>query len=130
VFDVRNPFATSPFWQQAHHWVDVYYVFKTYQFRYPSQRLKDISTQHSRTWNSFANGETPWKEYKYTGKGDEAVMVADERDGWVQRTVEEHEKVVDNSWRRCEALVESWDSMRGKHFSPFQIEPMKANKTA
>jgi len=57
-------------------------------------------------------------------------MVADERDGWVQRTVEEHEKVVDNSWRRCEALVESWDSMRGKHFSPFQIEPMKANKTA
>ncbi|KAI4684026.1 hypothetical protein J4E81_009189 [Alternaria sp. BMP 2799] len=130
VFDVRNPFATSPFWQQAHHWVDVYYVFKTYQFRYPSQRLKDISTQHARTWNSFANGVTPWKEYKYTGKGDEVVMVADERDGWVERTVEEHEKVVDNSWRRCEALVESWYSMRGKHFSPFQIEPMKANKIA
>ena len=105
-------------------------MFKTYQFRYPSQRLKDISTQHARTWNNFANGETPWEEYKYTGKGDEVVMVADERDGWVERSVEEHEKVVDNSWRRCEALIESWDSMRGKHFSPFQIEPMKANKTA
>jgi hypothetical protein len=105
-------------------------VFKTFQFRYPTQRLKDISTQHAQTWIGFANGSTPWKEYKYTGNGDEVVMVADERDGWVERTVGEHEKLVDNTWRRCEALFESWDSMRGKEFSPFDIDPMKAKKAA
>jgi carboxylesterase type B len=130
VFDVRNPFPSGPFWQRAHHWVDVYFVFKTFQFRYPTQRLKEISTNHARTWVGFANGNTPWKEYKYTGKGDEVLMVADERDGWVERTVGEHERLVENSWRRCEALVESWDTMRGKEFSPFFIEPMKAGNAA
>lgn len=130
VFDVRNPFPISPFWQQAHHWVDVYFMFKTYQFRYPTQRLKDISTQHAQNWISFANGSTPWREYKYTGDGDEIVMVADERDGWVERTVGQHEKLVENTWRRCEALYQSWDSMRGKEFSPFDIDPMKVKKAA
>ncbi|KAL1794431.1 hypothetical protein ACET3X_007852 [Alternaria dauci] len=130
VFDVRNPFPTSPLWQRAHHWVDTYFVFKTYQFRYPTQRLKNISTKHAQTWIGFANGNKPWYEYKYTGNGDEVVMVADERDGWVERTVSQHEKLVDNTWRRCEALYRSWDSMRGKEFSPFGIEPMKAKKAA
>ncbi|KAG9185962.1 hypothetical protein G6011_02518 [Alternaria panax] len=130
VFEVRNPFPTSPLWQRAHHWVDVYFAFKTFQFRYPTQRLKDISTQHAQNWIGFANGNTPWKEYKYTGNGDEVVMVADERDGWVERTVCQHEKLVDNTWRRCEALYQSWDIMRGKEFSPFGIDPMKAKKAA
>ncbi|KAF7455374.1 PnbA Carboxylesterase type B [Pyrenophora tritici-repentis] len=66
VFDVRNPFPGSPLYQQPHHWVDVYFVFKTFQFRYPSQRFKQISTQHSQHWIGFANGRAPWSEYKYT----------------------------------------------------------------
>jgi outer membrane protein assembly factor BamE (lipoprotein component of BamABCDE complex) len=95
VFDVRNQFPGSPLYQQPHHWVDIYYVFKTLQFRYPTQRLKDISTRHAQLWVDFANGKTPWREYKYTGNGDEIIMVADEREGWLERTVAENERL----WR-------------------------------
>jgi len=121
VFDVRNPFPGSVLYQQPHHWVDVYFVFKTFQFRYPNQRLKNISTQHSQRWISFANGRTPWSEYKYTGKGDELIAVADDREGWLEKKVEDHENMMETSWTRCEVLVESWKSMRGKAFTPFGL---------
>ncbi|RMZ69657.1 Carboxylesterase type B [Pyrenophora seminiperda CCB06] len=121
VFDVRNPFPGSLLYQQPHHWVDVYFVFKTFQFRYPYQRLKNISTQHSQHWISFANGRRPWSEYKYTGKGDEVVAVADDQEGWLERKVKDHEKAMETSWTRCETLVESWESKRGKAFSPFSL---------
>jgi hypothetical protein len=52
-------------------------------------------------------------------------MVADERDGWVERTVAEHEKITELSWTRCEALVESWKEFRGAEFSPLEIDPLK-----
>jgi hypothetical protein len=128
IFDIRNPFPGSPFYQRPHHWVDVYFVFKTFQFRYPTQRLKDISIKHAHLWTEFANGKKPWKEYKYTGKGDEVVMVADEREGWVERTVREHEGIVETSWRRCEALVRSWEGKKGVGFSPLEIEPLSGKK--
>ncbi|RAR10733.1 alpha/beta-hydrolase [Stemphylium lycopersici] len=127
IFDIRNPFPSSPWYQQPHHWVDVYYVFKTFQFRFPRQKLKDISTQHARLWVDFTNGKTPWTEYKYTGKGDEVIIVADERDGWVERSVREQENISENSWRRCEALVESWkDSMVAQSASMADEESSKA----
>jgi hypothetical protein len=112
-------------YQQAHHWADIYYVFKTFQFRYPTQRLKDISTQHAQLWIDFANGKAPWKEYKYTGRGDEVIMVADERDGWIERTVAEDEKITEKTWKSCEALVESWKSKKGTQFAPMDIEPFQ-----
>jgi hypothetical protein len=125
IFDVRNPFPSHSLYQQAHHWVDKYFVFKTLQFRYPTQKLKDISTKHAQLWIDFANGKTPWAQYKYSGDGEEVIMVADERDGWVERTVAEDEKLTELSWKRCEALVESWKNHRGEVFSPLDIEPLQ-----
>ncbi|KAL6703957.1 hypothetical protein ACN47E_008895 [Coniothyrium glycines] len=128
IFDVRNPFPNHDLYQQAHHWVDVYFVFKVHQFRYPSQRLKNISTKHAQLWITFANGKTPWSAYKYTGKGDEVIMVADEREGWVERTVAENEKVMEWSWRRCEKLWDSWKKESGKPFLPLRIAPLDGKK--
>lgn len=128
IFDTRNPFPNHSLYQQAHHWVDVYFVFKTFQFRFPSQRLKDISTRHAQLWVDFANGKQPWPEYKYSGKGEEIVSVADERQGWVHRTVAEDEKIRETSWRRCEALSEAWKTKQGTSFLPLQIEPLQGKK--
>lgn len=52
-------------------------------------------------------------------------MVADERDGWIERTVKEDEDLREEGWRRCEGLVESWKAMRGKAaFKPLGIEAL------
>ncbi|KAF3048341.1 hypothetical protein E8E12_011706 [Didymella heteroderae] len=34
IFNVRNPFPANALYQQSHHWVDVYFVFKAHQFRH------------------------------------------------------------------------------------------------
>lgn len=126
VFDIRNPFPNHDMYAQAHHWVDVYFVFKTLQFRYPMQRLKDVSTKHAQLWIEFANGKSPWEEYKYISKGDEVVMVADEREGWVERSVKEHEELVGWGWERCEVLWESWGVGKGRTgFRPMEIEGLR-----
>jgi hypothetical protein len=128
IFDVRNPFPGSPFYQQPHHWVDIYFVFKTFQFRYPTQRLKDISTKHAQLWIDFVNGKTLWKEYKDTEEGDEMVMVVNEREGWVERTIKKHESIMETSWKRCKALVQSWEAKKGVSFTPLDIEPLRGKK--
>jgi hypothetical protein len=125
VFDVRNPFPASPFYQQAHHWVDKYFVFMTLKFRYPFQRLKDIATRHAQLWIDFTNGKKPWTDYKYTGNGDEVIMVADDRQGWIERTVAEHERIMETSWKRCDALVESWQNKKDGSFRPLDIAFLK-----
>lgn len=128
IFDVRNPFPGHNLYQIAHHWVDVYFVFKTFRFRYPTQRLKDVSTRFAQLWVDFANGKAPWAEYKYTGNGEDIIMVADERDGWTERTVAEDEKLTELNWKRCEQLWEAWKDQRGKWFLPLKIEPLKNKK--
>ncbi|KZM21571.1 uncharacterized protein EKO05_0000739 [Ascochyta rabiei] len=130
LFDVRNPFPNNALYQQPHHWVDVYFVFKAHQFRFPSQRLKDISTRHAQLWIAFANGEQPWAEYKYTGCGEERVMVADEREGWVERSVERVERDLEWGWGRCEMLVQGWEEagMKGKGINPLHLEVLKGTK--
>ncbi|KAF2845240.1 alpha/beta-hydrolase [Plenodomus tracheiphilus IPT5] len=128
VFDVRNPFIGSPFYQQPHHWVDIYFVFKTYQFRYPAQRLVDISTRHAQFWINITNGATPWTEYKYTGLGNEVIMVADENSGWTEQTVAENEAVSETTWKRCEQLWDSWDDKRGTSFQPMKTKAFERKK--
>jgi len=103
----------------------MYFLFKTLQFRYPTQRLKNISTRHAQLWNSFTNGNAPWSEYKYTDGKQEVIMVADEREEWVERKVADHERLAEWSWERCEALWKSWESQKGKDFKPMGIEPFK-----
>lgn len=128
IFDIRNPFPNHPLYQQAHHWVDVYFVFKVHQFRYPTQFLKNISTKHAQLWIDFANGKTPWSEYKYDDGKEAVIMVADERDGWVERSVAEDERMNERSWKRCEVLWEAWKGVEGKQFSPLKIEPLAKAK--
>lgn len=55
-------------------------------------------------------------------------MVADEREKWIERTVSEHDKIMENSWERCDALIASWEGMRGESFFPFGIDPFKGKK--
>ena len=112
-------------YQQAHHWVDIYFVFKTLQFKYSSHRLKDISTQHAQLWIDIARGKEPWREYRYTGDGDEVIMVADERQSWIERTVAEDEEIMELSWRRCEGLLESWETQKGNEFAALNVPPLE-----
>ncbi|CAI6303012.1 unnamed protein product [Periconia digitata] len=111
IFDVRNPFPNHSLYQLPHHWVDVYFVFKTFQFRYPTKRLKYISTRHAQLWVDFANGKAPWAKYNY--EGSVIIIVADDREGWVERSAEVCEEVMDLSWDRYERLIESWKGMGG-----------------
>lgn len=128
TFNVRNPFPGAPCYQVAHHWVDVYFVFKTFQFRYPTQRLKDLSSQHAQLWVDFTNGKAPWSEYKDIGNGNEIVIVADEHEGWVERTVRQDEEITELSWTRCELLWESWETKRGAAFYPMKIACLDGKK--
>ncbi|KAF2622318.1 alpha/beta-hydrolase [Macroventuria anomochaeta] len=130
IFDVRNPFPNHALYQQPHHWVDIYFVFKAHQFRFPSQRLKDISTRHAQLWINFTHGKTPWGEYKYTGKGDEVLMVVDEREGWVERSAERVERDLEWGWGRCEELVSAWQEggMKGEWWSCLELECLSGVK--
>ncbi|KAF2183828.1 alpha/beta-hydrolase [Zopfia rhizophila CBS 207.26] len=123
IFDVRNPFPGQPFYQHAHHWVDIYYLFKTFQFRYSSQRLKDISTRHAQLWITFANEKAPWTENK--GR-NEVVIVADEKEGWVQRTREQDQEIGGRNWDRCEGC---WEAYAGNPYvRPLKIRPLVGRK--
>lgn len=124
IFDVRNPFPGHAVYQTPHHWVDKYFVFKVHQFRYPSQRLKDISTKHAQLWIDFANGKEPWSRYTDTNDSEKMIMVADERDGWIERSVKEDEEISGTSNKRFEELWDSWNDQKGKRFLPLKIEPL------
>jgi carboxylesterase type B len=128
VFNVRNPFPNNALYQQPHHWVDVYFVFKAHQFRFPSQRLKDVSTKHAQLWIDFANGKKPWAEYVYNEKGNAVVMFADEREGWVEKSVGDAEKELEWGYRRCEELVGSWEGMKGEDWAPLDLECLRGVK--
>ena len=126
IFDVRNPFPNNALYQQPHHWVDIYFVFKAHQFRYPSQRLKEISSQHARLWTEFANGKAPWGEYKYSEdrKGEAVLMIADERAGWVERSTAQVESDLEWGYGRAEELWQSWKEggMEGKTWDALRLE--------
>ncbi|KAH7393072.1 Alpha/Beta hydrolase protein [Pyrenochaeta sp. MPI-SDFR-AT-0127] len=118
IFDVRNPFPNAPFYQQAHHWVDVYFVFRTMQFRFSHQFLKQISDKHAGFWIAFANGKAPWSAYKDEQK---LVMVADERDGWIERTQQQHEELSGINFGRLKKLWDIWGEKKGEVFLPLNL---------
>lgn len=119
VFDVHNPFPNAPFYQQAHHWVDVYFVFRAMRFRFPHQWLKDLSDRHAELWIKFACGEVPWTAYKPSSEG--VVMVADEREGWIEKTMAEYEKMSRVEWKRLDSLWEAWSERNGKEWMPMDV---------
>ncbi|KAH8716984.1 Alpha/Beta hydrolase protein [Phaeosphaeriaceae sp. PMI808] len=108
-FDVRNPFPGATYYQQSHHWVDIYFIFRAMQFRMPFQYLKDISDKHAAMWIGFANGHKPWSEFKHQGG---TIMVADEREGWVEKKMSEYEKMSRLPWARLDTLWQAWGQSR------------------
>ncbi|KAJ4400723.1 hypothetical protein N0V91_008464 [Didymella pomorum] len=128
IFNIRNPFPNNVLYQQPHHWVDIYFVFKAHQFRFPSSRLKAISTKHAQLWIDFANGKAPWGEYGYEKEREAVVMLADEREGWVEKRVEQVEEELEWGYGRCEELVRSWEGMRGEDWGTLDLECLKGVK--
>jgi hypothetical protein len=128
IFNIRNPFPNNVLYQQPHHWVDIYFVFKAHQFRFPSSRLKAISTKHAQLWIDFANGKAPWGEYGYEKEREAVVMLADEREGWVEKRVEQVEEELEWGYGRCEELVRSWEGMRGEDWGTLDLECLRGVK--
>ena len=83
-----------------------------------------ISDQHASYWIDFGNGNAPWTEYKHSGNGKEIIAVAELRDGWVERTVAEDERVTELSWKRVEKLYDAWSAAKGSQFRPLSIDPL------
>lgn len=103
-FDMRNPFPGHNLYQLSHHWVDDYYIFQLYQFRMPTRRDREVSTEHARRWIRFAWGGAPWEE-AYTADVQH-VAVADIRDGWTVRTRVQDERIAQRRYRELEVLEE------------------------
>ncbi|KAJ4983659.1 para-nitrobenzyl esterase [Stagonosporopsis vannaccii] len=138
LFDVGNPFLTSPLYRVPHHWVDVYFLFGTLAFRFPTQKLRDLSEQHGRTWVRFANGEAPWAEYG-EGRREECIesgregeggggmekegvfIVADEAEGWAQRPLRDDEARRERNWARLDRLWEAWGEQKGEPWLPLRL---------
>ncbi|KAH7411776.1 Carboxylesterase [Phaeosphaeria sp. MPI-PUGE-AT-0046c] len=123
IFDIRNPFPNSPFYQQPHHWVDVYFIFRTLQFRYPYEYLKDISDRHAALWLDFASGGKPWKRFE--SGGEEIMVIADEREGWVEKNTSEYEKMSGVAFGRLDELWDAWKEKRGEAWLPLDLVALK-----
>lgn len=141
LFDVGNPFLTSPLYRVPHHWVDVYFLFGTLGFRFPTQKLRALSAQHGRMWVGFAHGEAPWGECiahgRETGDRGESglegsvIMVADEVEGWVERSLRDDEVRNERDWERLGRLWAAWGEKRGEPWAPLRLtEVMDAKEGA
>ncbi|KAF1926766.1 alpha/beta-hydrolase [Didymella exigua CBS 183.55] len=108
IFAVPNPFPGASFHAVPHHWVDVYFLFRTLQFRFPNTTLKKISDEHARLWVRFAHGQAPWGEC-----GEGGVMVADAVQGWKEMTLEEDEQGNGRDLARLGRLWDAWAEKRG-----------------
>jgi hypothetical protein len=90
------------------------------QFRFPYQYLTDLSDKHAELWINFTNGIQPWSQY-----GDGVVMVADEREGWVEKSLEDYEKMSGTEFRRLDELWETWQERKGEMWLPLDMVALK-----
>jgi hypothetical protein len=126
VFSVRNPFPGAPFYQLAHHWVDVYFLFRTMQFRFAFPWLRDVSDEHARMFISFANGMEPWaanNAVNTTADGG-TVMVASDDGGWVEKLEKDIERVQGRSVGVLDKLWSLWKEKKGEHFLPLDLQKL------
>ncbi|KAH6642398.1 Alpha/Beta hydrolase protein [Boeremia exigua] len=132
LFDIGNPFIGAPHYKVPHHWVDVYFLFRTLQFRYPSAKLKRLSDQHSKMWVAFANGEAPWAEYRGgdDGSGGAVVMVADEVDGWTEQRLNDDKRGVERNWTRLVRLWDAWGEKSGENWLPLRLAEVVGQQTS
>lgn len=89
---LRNPFPGSPYsFVLGHHFIELAYQFMTLLDRFPLPVQRDVSVGFAARWLAFANGDAPWSPYACghtddNANADEALAVADEREGWVVRS--------------------------------------------
>ncbi|KAF5539494.1 carboxylesterase type B [Fusarium mexicanum] len=108
ILSLRNPFPGSFFSNiLGHHFIELIYQFMTLMERLPLQRQRDVCVGFVRRWTAFAYGEEPWSQYTWV---DEAVAVADSREGWVVRSrVKDMEvSVYDEGGQR---RYENWEAL-------------------
>lgn len=91
------------------------------QFRYPYQYLKDISDKHAALWIDFASGGKPWKQFDDEG----VIIVADEREGWVEKSLSQYEKMSGVAFGRLDELWDAWKEKQGEAWSPVNLAALK-----
>jgi hypothetical protein len=96
------------------------------QFRFAFPWLKDISDEHARMFISFANGTEPWtaNHGSNPAEGSGAVMVADDSNGWVERSERDIERVQDRSVEVLDKLWDSWQEKKGEHLLPLDLQSL------
>ncbi|KAH8813305.1 Alpha/Beta hydrolase protein [Xylogone sp. PMI_703] len=112
---LRNPFPGSTYYQvPGHHFVDILFLFGTFRFRYPTQKLIDISTEFMRRWLKFGAGEQPWDEYivgDSNNPEDEKIMIINSSVGFELRTRKEDEEKSKES-EEGERRYKQWEVLR------------------
>ncbi|KAF5709237.1 hypothetical protein FGLOB1_6012 [Fusarium globosum] len=126
ILSLRNPFPGSFFsGVLGHHFIELVYQFMTFMERLPLQRQRDVCVGFVRRWTAFAYGEEPWSQYTWV---DEAVAVADSREGWVVRSrvkdleVSVYDEGGQRRYEKWEALDELLQSLGQK--APAAVEAL------
>ena len=70
----------------GHHFIELLFQFQTLLERFPTQRLRKISTEFAQRLIKFAVGEAPWSPYE---AHEQRIAVVSSRDGWQVYTREE-----------------------------------------
>jgi hypothetical protein len=52
-------------------------------------------------------------------------MVADEREGWVQKTMREYEEMSRVDWGRLDKMWEAWGEKKGAAWVPLDVARVK-----
>ncbi|KAG4428509.1 hypothetical protein IFR05_016006 [Cadophora sp. M221] len=114
--ELRNPFPGSIFYGVAgHHFIELLFQFQTLKERYPTDRLRAISTEFSQRLIKFAVGEAPWSSYEAE---EQRIAVVSSRDGWQVYTREEDVRqalLCEDGGRRYDAwevMEEVWSALK------------------
>jgi hypothetical protein len=114
--ELRNPFPGSMFYGVAgHHFIELLFQFQTLLERYPTTRLRQISTEFARRLIKFAIGDSPWSPYE---AGEQRIAVVSSPDGWQVYTREDdvrHGEVSEDGTRRYgawEVVEEVWAKLK------------------
>lgn len=107
IFDIGNPFIAAPFYNTPHHWVDVYFLFRTLQFRFPTRQLRSLSDEHARLWTRFARGDAPW------GECAAGTLMVGRATGWAERSLVVDGEMAGRDWGRLDRLWDAWGERRG-----------------